>query len=688
MAVDGDDVGAAPSVAFVGLWESNAVLALSITDALETLCSESLGGTLPPRSIIAAQLDAAAPPHVLVGMGDGTLIAFRLDMSSATVRLVEPRRVVLGRTPVALTPFAGAAGVTHVFAACDRPTVIFAAPPRPGRVSSGKLVYANVDAAHAPSIVAVAALPSVAAPASAGAGGAGAGAGSAMLASAQPARLVLASPDALVIGSIDAVQRLHVQATPLGEQPRRVEHSRASRAIIVATEGPRLSPSTSAGATAEAVEAGALRIFDDTTFAPLGAAFELDPHEVAASLAVVPLGSEPVIVVGTVYMLDDEEEPSRGRILVLTVRGAGDARELSLQASLEVSGSVNALASLVAAPGASERLVATVNSKVVVFEWAAASEGSAAQLTPVASYLGAILSLYLDTAADVILVGDLMRSVTLLRFVVTPERGATLDEIAAEPSNHWMTSVALLDGGATALGAEHLFNIFTFARATDIAAAAALDGAPPAAWTGSTFGDEDDDATRLDVTGEFHTGEFINRFRPASLVMLPREATPDDAAALAPQMPPPSPMAAKRARTNEDGTARAGLARAAVSAPTPRLVFATVSGAVGVLLALPPELWATLARVQVALGRALPSAGGLSHANWRALYKDGRVLQEEPNPAPVGILDGDLLELILDLPREAAVAVVGAANEAAPPGESLSSVDEVCRAIEDLAALH
>ena len=688
MAVDSDggDGNAAPLLAFVGLWETNAIIALSLIagageSALRTLCSESLGGALPPRSIVAAQLDATAAPHVLVGMGDGVLVAFHLNSTAAATSLVELRRVVLGRTPITLTTFAGAAGVMHVFAACDRPTVVFAAPPRPGRASSGKLIYANVDAAHAPSVSAVAALPPAAVDTAAGA-------------AAPCARLVLASNGSLIIGSIDAVQRMHVKAIPLGEQPRRVAHLRASRTVVVATEGPRLSPSISAAAAPEAVEAGALRIFDDASFVPLGAAFELDPHEVVTALAVVSLGGESHIVAGSAYLIDDEEEPSRGRIIVLAVRGTNDAREITLQASIEVSGGVNAFAALVAAPGAPERLVATVNSKVVVYDVAQDGHGSAGnsiELSPIASYLGSILSLYLDASGALIVVGDLMRSVTLLRFA-TSERGATLDEVAVEQSNNWMTAVALIDGGATVLGAEHFYNIFTAARATDIAAAKARDSesslsvrASPQG--GSTFGGEDDDATRLDVTGEFHTGEFINRFRAASLVMLPRDATEEGGTVA---MPTPPQSSSKRARTDDDGAVRMGAAGAAavVTVPTPRLVFATVSGAVGALLALPPDLWSTLARVQVALARTLPSAGGLSHADWRSHYKEGRVLRDEPNPAPLGILDGDLLEQLLDLPRDAAAAVVAAANADAPPGTQQAVADDVCRAIEELAALH
>lgn len=175
----------------------------------------------------------------------------------------------------------------------------------------------------------------------------------------------------------------------------------AVEATIPAAPAPPAAAAAAAAPRIEGVEAGILRCFDDATFEPLpGAVLELDPHELVTSLSAAYLGIPTVegsggpaggdmrdgdaaapsggsssaagsyLVVGTSYVLDDEEEPSRGRILVLRVTGAGAERRLRIEASREVSGGV-----LRVAPFVGGRLVVAINSKVQVYTWAALQSG-------------------------------------------------------------------------------------------------------------------------------------------------------------------------------------------------------------------------------------------------------------------------------------------------------------------------
>ena len=95
-----------------------------------------------------------------------------------------------GARPATLRAFRNK-GARHVFAGSDRPTVIYG--------SNGKLVFSNVnvpDVAHA----------------------------SPFDCAAFPDSLALCSDADLVIGGVDDIQKLHVRAVPLGEQPRRIAH--------------------------------------------------------------------------------------------------------------------------------------------------------------------------------------------------------------------------------------------------------------------------------------------------------------------------------------------------------------------------------------------------------------------------------------------------------------------------------
>lgn len=77
---------------------------------------------------------------------------------------------------------------------------------------------------------------------------------------------------------------------------------------------------------------------------------------------------------------------------------------------------------------------------------------------------------------------------------------------------------------------------------------------------------------RLDIVSEFHLGDFVNRIHRGSLVMVPTAVDDDTAATVAAHI-------------------------------TNRLLYATVSGAVGVMFTLSPSLFAFLNRLQNAVRR-------------------------------------------------------------------------------------
>ena len=79
------------------------------------------------------------------------------------------------------------------------------------------------------------------------------------------------------------------------------------------------------------------------------------------------------------------------------------------------------------------------------------------ELKSVCGHHGHILALYIKSHGDFIVVGDLMKSVSLL--VYKPLENS-IDEIARDYNASWMTSVAILDDD-TYIGADNSFNLFT-----------------------------------------------------------------------------------------------------------------------------------------------------------------------------------------------------------------------------------
>lgn len=136
------------------------------------------------------------------------------------------------------------------------------------------------------------------------------------------------------------------------------------------------------------------------------------------------------------------------------------------------------------------KLLATINNTVRLFEWTAEKE-----LRLECSHFNYIIALYLKTKGDFILVGDLMRSMTLLQYKVME---GSFEEIARDYNPNWMTAVEILDDDLF-LGAENSFNIYVCQK----------DGAA----------NTDEERQQMQDVGHFHVGDMINVFRHGSLVM-------------------------------------------------------------------------------------------------------------------------------------------------------------------------
>jgi DNA damage-binding protein 1 len=152
----------------------------------------------------------------------------------------------------------------------------------------------------------------------------------------------------------------------------------------------------------------------------------------------------------------------------------------------------------------------------------------------------------------------------------------------------------------------------------------------------------------------------------------------------------------KRSRPAASASAAAAAAGApgggsAPRTPTPRLVFGAISGALGVIISLPPATHALLQAAQESMGRVVQGVGGLSHAAWRAFFTEQRppaYLSGGPGAASAGIIDGDFLELLLDMEGGLQEAVVADMNGGSAGSAGACTVSHLLGVIEHLASLH
>lgn len=579
-------------ICVVGLWTNFSVCVLQLP-TLQQVTKEPLGTDLLPRSVLCNTFEGQ--DYLLVGLGDGSLVNFHVD--AATGALSNRKRVSLGSQPIALSTFRSK-DMTHVFASCDRPTVIYS--------NNNKLLYSNVNAKE---VTVMCPFDS----------------------EAFPECLALASESELTIGTVDDIQKLHIQTFHLNEWARRIAHNSQSHTLGV------LTINFSVDDNGDEVDQGFVRLIDDQTFEVLNS-YRLDPFETPCSVIVTPLSGDATnasyFVVGTAYVHQEEVEPHQGRILVFAVTGIHGERKLQLVTETEVKGAVYCLNAF------NDKVLAGVNSKVHLYKWSENAENEKELISECGHY-GHTLALYIESRGDFIVVGDLMKSISLLSY---KQLDGSIEEIAKDLNSNWMTALGIVDDD-TYIGSETDFNLFAVQRNSGAVS--------------------DEERGRLETVGEYHLGEFVNRFRYGSLVMQNATALPT---------------------TSSSSSDMVDIGQQqALSAPLRHesMLFGTVSGMIGVILPLSKDQFTFLTRVQSALTKVIKGVGGFSHKEWRT-FENRRSISEAKN-----FVDGDLIESFLDLPKPQMAKVVDLLNrDGHLDDKDPVTLEDLTNRIEELAQLH
>ncbi|KAF2317858.1 hypothetical protein GH714_041177 [Hevea brasiliensis] len=494
--------------------------------------------------------------YLLCALGDGHLLNFLLNLN--TGELTDRKKVSLGTQPITLRTFSSK-NTTHVFAASDRPTVIYS--------SNKKILYSNVNLKEVSHMCP-------------------------FNSAAFPDSLAIAKEGELTIGTIDDIQKLHIRSIPLGEHARRICHQEQSRTFAIC--------SLKNQSSAEESETHFIRLLDDQSFEFIST-YQLDPFEYGCSILSCSFSDDINVYycVGTAYVLPEENEPTKGRILVFMV----EEGKLQLITEKETKGAVYSLNAF------NGKLLAAINQKIQLYKWMLRDDGSR-ELQSECGHHGHILALYVQTRGDFIVVGDLMKSISLL--IYKHEEGA-IEERARDYNANWMSAVEILDDDIY-LGSENNFNLFTVRKNSE--------------------GATDEERGRLEVVGEYHLGEFVNRFRHGSLVM--------------------------RLPDSDVGQ-------------IPTVIFGSVNGVIGVIASLPHEQYIFLEKLQSNLRKVIKGVGGLSHEQWRSFNNEKKTVDAK------NFLDGDLIESFLDLSRTRMDEISKAMSV---------SVEELCKRVEELTRLH
>ncbi|KAH9002600.1 CPSF A subunit region-domain-containing protein [Lactarius hatsudake] len=392
-----------------------------------------------PRSLLLHDFGYA--PQILIGLRNGILVAYTFGKN-----VLEDERIFsLGTEPVGLTQFEmGEKRV--VFASGSRAALLYADK---GITQYSSVLIKNVFA-------------------------------SARINSPNwPSSLLLMTPAGGVIGTVRDYNKMHIRTVHLGlDNPRRLQHDVGLHAFAVAcvrTEPGRVGE--------DGLSSSSLKLLDDKTFDVL-CQFTCQNSEEITAIHMMPFSEgNSAICVGTVFLKPNEQEPSQGRLLLITVEsGAVAGRQLKKSSEMNVSGCVYALTRV------NGLLAASIGPSVSVYKVDASGFQTVAQWNH--NYLVTSLS----ARGSRLFVGDAICSVSVIDLIETEGGDVRLESIAKDFSPLWPMSIESLDQD-TIIGANSDSNLFTYT-----------------VQRGET-------RTTLDRDGFYNLGDVVNKFLPGSMAL-------------------------------------------------------------------------------------------------------------------------------------------------------------------------
>ncbi|KAL6690009.1 mono-functional DNA-alkylating methyl methanesulfonate N-term domain-containing protein [Trichoderma pleuroticola] len=441
----------------IGWWTSGTISVVDLA-TLTPLHGEPLRQTddssSVPRDVALVQLHPPdiSGPTMLVALEDGNVISFNVSVKGFSVS--GRKTVTLGSGPARLHVLPRADGICNVFATTEHASLIYS--------SEGRVVYSATTADDA---TFVAPFDS----------------------EAFPDSIVLSTEDHIRICQVDNERLTHVKALAMSETVRRVAYSPGLKAFGLGCIRKELADN-------EEVITSTIKLVDEIIFQELGKPFELNA---SASLELVECiiraelpDSNGVLaerfLVGTSFVADpgtEEAGETRGRILVL---GVDESRQLYQIASHNLKGVCRCLAIM------DDHIVAGLTKTVVVYSYTQETS-TAASLKKLASFRPASFPVDLDISGNIIGIGDLMQSLTLVEFTPGQDgKKATLEEKARHYQQAWTTSISALDDSRW-LEADAQGNIIVLRQNKE---------APT-----------EQDRSQLEITSELNIGEQINRIR-------------------------------------------------------------------------------------------------------------------------------------------------------------------------------
>ncbi|CAO0790870.1 unnamed protein product [Mucor circinelloides] len=517
----------------IGMWSKPKALLLQLPN-LEIVLEYSLKET-GPRDLLITQLEGKH--YFMILLGDGQLLSNEIQFRGNVAHIKNERQTMVGTFCTSMYPYVHQ-NQKKVFIAGSRPTII-----------SSLRETLFFSAVNIKDIFAFATFGQ---------------------------HILLMTDHGLLFGQIDANQKLHHNKFKIeNDMPVRIRYMNQSKALAVGTLYKEKN-----NHNGFLTNRGNIRILDAQTFQVLDT-YSLPGIETVESMAMASFSGYPnkeYLFVGTVIENADDPDASHGRILVFDIK---DNYKIELLEAIEEPGIIYDMRAF------QNSVVACVNGSIYCLTKFAPDLPRGQRVAFEISVHKNVLALSLDTRGDKVLVGDLMRSMSVLK--MTSQDPLKLDVLAVDSKPAWMTAVKFIND-YTYIGADDRNNIFTLMLNENDSAGGNI--------------------SKLQLRGGFHVGSLINCFRPDILVdVLSTGAKDHDA-----------------------------LTKSIEHSFT----FATVHGSIGTVKTISPKAFELFSILQKNILAESTSIGNLKYSSWRN-YKP-KLQQIQHHSDITTYLDGDLLK--------------------------------------------
>ncbi|KRZ12626.1 DNA damage-binding protein 1 [Trichinella pseudospiralis] len=560
--------------------------------------------------------------YLFVSLADGNLIFYTVDEESYA--LVDGKKVSLGTDSISLKMFK-TKNTLSILACTEKPTVIY--------MNNNKLQFSSLDSSAIYYMTP-------------------------LFTSAYDNGVLFTNGQCLTIGIVDEIKKLHIRSVVLGETPRRIvwqpenrlvgvltiritdlpgnssSESSASNRALHSASAPPLRRTTLTVDPNSAINEGAMNVgaedtgvdrsvethsfllLDQNSFDVLHA-YSMSPLEECTSILSCTMGEDqnPFFILSAAVITADDTEPLQGRLLVLRFERDGHGNSsLNLVHEKEVNGCVYAMASF------KSKLLVAMNSSVLLFEW---SDATGLQLVSSCSLF--VTAMHLKVRDDVILVGDIQRSIAVLKYV--PSESSFVEE-ARDYHPNWISAIEVIDNDYF-MAAENSLNI-TISQKD-------LQQQPVS------------ESQVVKSAGRLHLGEYINVFKHGALSMY----------------------------------TYAGIS-SLVSNP---IMIGTAEGSILIYCQIRDSHFRILNDLQRCFSDIVPdNVGCIAYDSYR------RYVVYEKNAPAFGFIDGDLIEQLLEMPRQEAIRLINGwivAGRISPERcSNITTAQQIIDLIEELSRIH